>query len=140
MVPRCVSILSQPLWIPFPLQTNSDVQIYATVGNEEKAQYLVDTFSIPRERIFYSRDNSFAIDLMRATNGRGVDIVLNSLAGKLLHASWECVAPYRKMIELGKRNFLTHGALSMSPFLGNRTFIGVDLLHIFQHSPQISGR
>lgn len=67
---------------------------------------------------------------MKLTGGRGVDIVLNSLSGELLHASWECVAPLGKMIELGKRDFLLNGTLPMSPFAENRTFYGVDVLGI----------
>ena len=53
---------------------------------------------------------------MRETNGRGVDVVLNSLAGKLLHVSWDCVAEFGQMVELGKLDILTHGTLSVSPF------------------------
>ncbi|KAJ5109662.1 hypothetical protein N7532_002307 [Penicillium argentinense] len=70
----------------------------------------------------------------------GVDIVLNSLAGKLLHASWECVAPFGKMIEIGKRDFMTHGALEMGPFLANRTFVGVDMLHLLTHNLELRDR
>ncbi|KAL3486980.1 KR domain-containing protein [Aspergillus germanicus] len=96
-------------------------KIFATVGNKEKAQYLVDNTSIPRDCIFNSRDASFLPDVMRATGGRGVDVVLNSLAGKLLHASWE------KFFEIGKRDLLTHGSLDMSLFQQNRAFYDVDL-------------
>ncbi|RAH68389.1 uncharacterized protein BO66DRAFT_455555 [Aspergillus aculeatinus CBS 121060] len=103
-------------------------KVYATVGNDEKVQYLIDHFGMSRTDIFNSRDESFVADLMRETNGRGVDIVLNSLAGKLLHASWKCVAPFGKMIELGKRDFLTNGILDMAPFHSNRAFIGVDMI------------
>ncbi|KAL3480474.1 putative polyketide synthase [Aspergillus californicus] len=105
-------------------------KIFATVGNEEKAKYLTENMGIPRDCIFKSHDSSFLPDIMRETSGRGVDVVLNSLAGKLLHASWECVAPYGQFFEIGKRDLLTHGTLDMGPFLHNRTFYGVDLLHL----------
>ncbi|KAJ5537168.1 Fum1p [Penicillium frequentans] len=111
-------------------------EIFATVGSEEKVQYLMENFGIPRSHIFNSRNNTFLPDLLRATNGRGADIVLNSLAGELLHASWECVASRGKMIELGKRDFLTNGTLSMAPFLRNRAFYGVDVLSLTEESPQ----
>ncbi|RAL08735.1 fatty acid synthase S-acetyltransferase [Aspergillus homomorphus CBS 101889] len=110
-------------------------KIYATVGNEEKVQYLVDHFGLEKTHIFHSRDESFVADLMRETSGRGVDVVLNSLAGKLLHASWRCVAPFGKMIELGKRDFLMNGVLDMAPFLENRSFIAVDLLQVLKEDP-----
>ncbi len=54
-------------------------KIYTRVGNEEKAQYLMDNFNLSRNRIFHSRDVSFLEDLMRETQGKGVDLVLNSL-------------------------------------------------------------
>ncbi|APA16269.1 hypothetical protein sscle_16g110390 [Sclerotinia sclerotiorum 1980 UF-70] len=81
-------------------------EIYATVGSEQKAQYLVKNCNIPRNRVFNSRDNSFVEGVYRETNGKGVDHVLNSLSGELLHETWKCVAPYGKLIEIGKRELL----------------------------------
>ena len=77
---------------------------------------------------------------MRETNGRGVDIVLNSLAGKLLHLSWDCVAEFGHMVELGKRDILTHGTLAMSPFLRNRSFTAIDLVDVWKKKPALSAR
>lgn len=74
---------------------------------------------------------------MKATDGKGVDVVLNSLAGKLLHASWQCVAGFGKMIELGKVDFATNGSLAMAPFAKNRAFIGVDLLDMGYERPEL---
>ena len=111
-------------------------EIYVTVGNEEKARYLTDQFGILPRRIFNSRDSSFLTGIMRETGEQGVDIVLNSLAGELLHASWKCVTKFGKMIELGKRDFLGHGILSMANFADNRAFFGVDLLQLARESPQ----
>lgn len=85
------------------------------------------TFGILRQRIFNSRDTSFLPAIKAATNGRGVDLVLNSLSGELLHASWSCVAEYGKMIEIGKRDFVGKARLDMDLFEFNRSFVGVDL-------------
>lgn len=112
-------------------------KVYATVGSEEKVQYLSEQCSLSRDDIFNSRDDSFVHKIMQATDGRGVDVVLNSLAGKLLHASWQCVASFGKMIELGKVDFATNGRLSMTPFAKNRAFIGVDLLDIGHERPEL---
>lgn len=67
---------------------------------------------------------------MRHTNGRGVDLVLNSLSGELLHASWRCVAEFGRMIELGKRDIMGHAQLNMDGFSGNRAYFGVDLFRL----------
>ncbi|TVY85232.1 Highly reducing polyketide synthase FUM1 [Lachnellula suecica] len=112
-------------------------EIFCTVGNPEKVQYLMENFNIPRNRIFNSRDASFLPELMAETNGRGVDVALNSLSGELLHATWKCVAEFGIMVEIGKRDFIGQGALSMDLFEQNRSFIGVDLTQICSQRPAL---
>ena len=114
------------------------LKVYATVGSEEKVQYLLDNFEIPRSHIFSSRDASFHQNLMEATNGTGVDLVLNSLAGELLQASWKCVAEFGKMVEIGKRDFMEHGTLGLEAFGGNRAFFGVDLIRLVEKPGQFA--
>ncbi|KNG83443.1 hypothetical protein ANOM_008035 [Aspergillus nomiae NRRL 13137] len=111
-------------------------EIYTTVGSETKIKYLQDRFSIPRNHIFNSREPSFYEDVMRETDGRGVDLVLNSLSGELLHASWKCVARFGKMVEIGKRDIVGHGSLSLAPMVQNRSLISVDLAEILEYQPQ----
>ncbi|KAK5987506.1 Highly reducing polyketide synthase gloL [Cladobotryum mycophilum] len=115
-------------------------EIYATVGNEDKVQHLLDHHNIPRERIFNSRTTAFVEDIMKATENRGVDLVLNSLSGELLHASWQCVAKYGKMMEIGKRDILERGHLGLDLFNGNRTFFGIDLDGLSHDRPDDVGR
>ena len=77
-------------------------EVFVTVGSKEKRSLLMDVYRIPSDHIFYSRDSSFAQDIMQTTHGRGVDVILNSLSGESLVASWECMAPFGRFIELGK--------------------------------------
>ncbi|PON24523.1 KR domain-containing protein [Trichoderma gamsii] len=111
-------------------------EVYCTVSSEEKINYLTNNFNIPRSNIFNSRDSSFLHNVMRATNGRGVDVVLNSLSGDLLHASWKCVAEFGTMIEIGKRDFRRRAKLAMEAFEQNRTFVGLDLWQVSQQRPE----
>lgn len=101
--------------------------IYCTVGSPAKVDFLTTELGVSRDCIFESHDDSFVADIMRCTDGRGVDLVLNSLSGELLHASWTCVAEFGCMVDIGKRDFLGRGRLAMNPFVGNRAFFGVDL-------------
>ena len=57
-------------------------------------------------------------------------MVLNSLSGELLHSSWKCVANFGTMVEIGKRDFIGNGALSMDFFENNRKFVGLDISQI----------
>ncbi|KAF5553596.1 polyketide synthase [Fusarium napiforme] len=110
-------------------------EIYATVGNEEKTEYLVREYGIPHERIFHSRDASFLDGVMQQTSGKGVDLVLNSLSGELLTASWKCVAKSGTLLELGKRDLASHGQLDMSRFLDNRSYCGIDMHYLISEQP-----
>ncbi|KAF2821460.1 KR domain-containing protein [Ophiobolus disseminans] len=112
-------------------------EVYVTVGNAAKASYLTKTFGIPASHIFSSRDDSFREDLLHATGGQGADLVLNSLAGELLHASWECVAEFGIMIELGNRDLAEYGKLNMEPFLSNRSYACVDFGQVMDKRPKL---
>ena len=66
---------------------------------------------IPENHIGNSRDTSFEKLVLSETNGRGVDIVLNSLAGEKLRASVRCVAAGGHFIEIGKADILKNNPL-----------------------------
>ena len=104
-----------------------EAEIYVTVGSDVKVKYLMDTFGLPRNRIFNSRNDSFVEGVFRETNGIGIDVVLNSLSGELLHATWRCVAEFGKMVEIGKRDLLGAGKLDMDVFMANRSYCCVDM-------------
>ncbi|RTE82276.1 hypothetical protein BHE90_003195 [Fusarium euwallaceae] len=109
--------------------------IYATVSTSEKRDFLINTYGLLPSNILNSRDLSFKHGILRLTENRGVDVVLNSLAGEALRQSWLCVAPFGRFIELGKRDMYDNTGLDMLPFATNITFSGVDLLMINKEYP-----
>ncbi|KAI9692407.1 MAG: Type I Iterative PKS [Bathelium mastoideum] len=109
-------------------------ELYTTVGTDEKVAHLMEQFGLPRDRIFSSRDQSFAKGILEKTRGEGVHLVLNSLYGELLHLTWTCVAPFGIMVEIGKRDLIESARLDMKPFLKNRTYSCVDI-DAFAESP-----
>ena len=72
--------------------------VFVTVGSDEKKHLLMSLYGIQEDHILYSRDTSFAQGIMRMTGEKGVDVVLNSLSGEGLRASWTCLAPVRPPI------------------------------------------
>ncbi|CAG2109810.1 unnamed protein product [Medioppia subpectinata] len=99
--------------------------IYATVGTAEKKEFLMNKYNIPADRIFNSRDIAFKNQLLQMTAGNGVDIVLNSLSGEKLDASYQCVANSGRFVELGRYDMLENKQLGMFDFVRNIQFIGV---------------
>ncbi|KAI9842656.1 MAG: Type I Iterative PKS [Sclerophora amabilis] len=115
-------------------------EIYVTVGSEEKKKLLMDLYDLPEDHIFYSRDTSFAQGVMRMTHNQGVDVILNSLAGEGLVSSWECIAPFGRFIEIGKRDIHSHGNLPMFPFAKNVSFSAIDLASMVLERPALVQR
>ncbi|KAI1349204.1 polyketide synthase PksD [Xylaria sp. FL0043] len=105
-------------------------EVFATVGYDHKKQLLIDNYGVPADHIFYSRDTSFARGVQRTTDGYGVDVILNSLVGESLRASWQCIAPYGRMIEIGKAEINANASLPMASFAKNTLFAAVDLQRI----------
>ncbi|KAH8885983.1 reducing type I polyketide synthase, partial [Thozetella sp. PMI_491] len=103
-------------------------EIFATVGSTAKRDLLVSRYGMSEDHIFYSRDASFADGIRRMTEGRGVDVVLNSLSGKLLVASWEIIANFGRFVEIGRKDIDSREYLPMFPFKRNASFSGVDLV------------
>jgi len=112
-------------------------RIIATAGNEEKRNFL-------REQgigeCADSRSLAFVDDVLRWTKGKGVDVVLNSLAGESLAKSWSVVAPYGRFIEIGKRDISMNQGLPMRYFDRNTLFASIDLDKSFIDQPRLIQR
>lgn len=71
----------------------------------------------------------FGARIRQHTAGRGVDVMLNSLTGRLLDKSWRVVADGSVLVEIGKRDIIDRNSLSMKPFNRNASFRALDLSH-----------
>ena len=70
--------------------------------------------------------------------GRGVHLVLNSLADDKLQASVRCLANRGRLLEIGKYDILKGTNLSMRPLLRNIAFDGIDLDRVFNDPDDIT--
>ncbi|RYP78219.1 hypothetical protein DL771_000696 [Monosporascus sp. 5C6A] len=104
--------------------------VYTTVGSQAKRDFLINEMGLPAEHIFNSRDASF-VEGIKAATGNGVNVIINSLVGDLMHASWGCMAPFGRFVEIGKRELIDAGKLDMHVFLRNTTLTAFDLSEFF---------
>ena len=104
-----------------------DLKVFTTVNSEEKKDFLVQKLGIKRQNIFNSFDSSFHPGVLAATSGKGVDVILNSLSGDLLHDSWMACARFGTFVEVGKRDLNDAGKLDMQNFRRNITFTAFDV-------------
>ncbi|GAB1315319.1 hypothetical protein MFIFM68171_05529 [Madurella fahalii] len=113
-------------------------EVFTTVGFDDKKRLIMDKYGIPEDHIFYSRNTSFAKGIMRVTGGYGVDVVLNSLAGEGLRASWDCIAQFGRFVEIGKADIGANASLPMASFAKNSLFAAVDLHYISQTQDRLT--
>ena len=100
------------------------VTIIASAGTDEKRKELKENYGI--KYITNSRDPEvFKRDVMKFTEGKGVDVILNSLAGKSLLANFEIVAKNGIIVEIGKRDILNNFELPLGRFIDSITYSGV---------------
>ncbi|MEU1072720.1 MULTISPECIES: SDR family NAD(P)-dependent oxidoreductase [unclassified Streptomyces] len=99
-------------------------RVIATAGTPAKRE-LLHTLGV--DHVLDSRNLDFAVQVMEVTEGRGVDVVVNSLAGEAITRSLELLRPGGRFIELGKRDIYENKPLLLRPFRNNISFFGVDL-------------
>lgn len=100
------------------------VEVIATAGTPAKRDLLR---LLGVNHILDSRRLDFAEQIRKCTEGRGVDIVLNSLAGEALTRSVDLLALGGRFIELGQRDIETDSRLAMGLFDNNRSFCAVEI-------------
>ncbi|XP_077551457.1 fatty acid synthase-like [Haemaphysalis longicornis] len=106
--------------------------VYTTVGSQEKRDFLKRRFPQLGDRnIANSRNLSFRDHVLLETNGKGVDLVLNSLAGEKLKASLRCLAPHGRFLEIGMFDLAKNTDLGMAALMKNVSFcvVHIDALH-----------
>jgi len=92
------------------------------------------------KHVFHSRNLSFADGVRKATAGRGVDVVINSLAGEFIPRTLELVASGGRFVEIGKKDLFQNTPLDLNPFRASVSFTAVDLAKLVARKPVWIGK
>ncbi|GAB2610072.1 hypothetical protein GCM10027168_48770 [Streptomyces capparidis] len=112
-------------------------RVIATAGTAHKRNLLR---LLGVEHVADSRGLDFAEQVMDATAGRGVDVVLNSLTGEAAARSLELLAPGGRFVELGKRDFAGNERMLLRPFLRGLSYFAVDVKELLIDHPRHAER
>ncbi len=108
-------------------------KVISTAGSPSKRAYLK---RIGVEHVFDSRSLSFAEDVRRVTRGRGVDIVLNALAGEAIPLAAGLLAPNGRFVEIGKRDIYGDSALGLRALRHNGSLFVLDMARMDRDDPE----
>jgi phthiocerol/phenolphthiocerol synthesis type-I polyketide synthase C len=99
-------------------------RIYTTAGSDAKRELLS---GLGVEYVGDSRSVRFADEILDATDGYGVDVVLNSLSGEAIRRGVQLLAPGGRFIELGKKDVYADATLGLAALAKSASFSVVDL-------------
>ena len=109
-------------------------EVFATASAPKQA-YL---HSLGVEHIFDSRSTAFGEQILEATGGEGVDVVLNSLTGPgFIDASLSCLAHGGRFVELARVDILSHDEMRQARPDAGYWILELDVLK--EHDPAQPG-
>ena len=109
-------------------------EIYTTAGTPEKRAKLME---LGAKGAFDSHSFSWYDDLMDATDGEGVDVVLNSLAGHHIALCLEALRPGGYHCEIGKVDIYADNPLNLCVFRKNIRFLAIDIDRLIKDDPEL---
>ena len=112
-------------------------EIFVTAGSDEKRDFLR---LLGVDHIFDSRNLDFADQILEMTGGKGVDVVLNSLAGEAINRNLRVLKPFGRFLELGKRDFYENTRVGLRPFRNNLSYFGIDADQLMSERPDLTQR
>ncbi|OWU70003.1 hypothetical protein ATO3_21255 [Marinibacterium profundimaris] len=115
---------------------NVGAEIFATAGNDEK-RALLKEWGV--HHIMNSRDLKWADQVMEITDGKGVDVLLNSLPGAYIEKGLEVMSPYGRYLEIGKRDVYADSSIGMKALRKNISVSVLDLAAMGVERPDLLG-
>jgi acyl transferase domain-containing protein/acyl carrier protein len=103
-------------------------EVIASAGSPAK-RALLETLGV--KHVIDSRRGDFAEAVMELTNRRGVDVVLNALAGEAIPMGLSCLAEFGRFIEIGKRDIYQNSRIPLRPLRRNASFHVVAMDAVF---------
>ncbi len=111
-------------------------EVFATAS--ERKQEFVKLLGV--EHVMDSRSLDFAAQIETITGGRGVDVILNSLAGEAIPKSLSILARYGRFVEIGKRDLYENRKIGLGYFREGISFHSVDLSRVMVDKPDLIRR
>ncbi|PLX36687.1 MAG: fatty acid synthase [Hyphomicrobiales bacterium] len=111
--------------------------VFTTAGTDEKRDFVR---MLGADHVLDSRSLSFADEILALTDGKGVDVVLNSLSGEAMERSIDVLKPFGRFLELGKRDYYANTRIGLRPFRQNLSYFGIDADQLLTRQPKLADR
>jgi acyl transferase domain-containing protein/acyl carrier protein len=112
-------------------------EVIASAGSESK-RALLKTLGV--RHVIDSRRGDFAETVLELTDRKGVDVVLNALAGEAIPMGLSCLAEFGRFIEIGKRDIYQNTRIPLRPLRHNASFHVVAMDAVFHGDEALTRR
>ena len=110
-------------------------EVIASAGSPAKRS-LLTTLGV--KHVIDSRRGDFAEAVLDLTEGKGVDVVLNALAGEAIPMGLSCLAEFGRFIEIGKRDIYQNSRIPLRPLRHNSSFHVVAMDAVFHGDEKLT--
>ena len=110
-------------------------EVIASAGSPAKRALLE---SLGVRHVIDSRRSDFTEAVMTLTDRRGVDVVLNALAGEAIPMGLACLAEFGRFIEIGKRDIYQNARIPLWPLRRNASFHVVAMDAVFRGDEELT--
>jgi NADPH:quinone reductase-like Zn-dependent oxidoreductase len=101
-------------------------EVYTSVSTTEEKEFLKSVLQVPEGRIFDTHDASFGELILAASEGNGMDVVLNASVGATLDESFRILNNGGIILDIGKKDVLDRTNLPVSSFDRSSSFKTID--------------
>ena len=103
-------------------------RVIGSAGSEERRDFAR---AAGAHHTVNSRTVNFVDDVMRLTDGRGADVIYTSLPGEALRQNLKAAAEFGRIVDIGKADIYSNGAIELGPFDHNLQYFAVDVDRMF---------
>ena len=111
-------------------------ETYIIAESEAEAQFLIDTYGFPKERVYQATVDLPTVQSIQETESHGMDVVVNwSRNDLVIKSACKFVARYGKFVEACSDEFNVLDKFDVEWFSANRSYYSVNLAHFAQDLP-----
>ena len=106
---------------------NVGAAVYTTVRDDHEREFLRDRLRIQDDHIFSYNDSALVQHISKANLNHGMDVVLIAESNDAFETPWQCLAPFGRFIEYGKRTTSADQRTKKAKLPQNGSYLTFDL-------------
>ena len=109
-------------------------RVVASAGSDQHRRFVL---AAGADEVVNSRSSNFVDEVLRMTDGRGVDVIFNSEPGEVAWQNLRVAAEFGRIVEIGKADIRRGAVIDLRSFDRNLAFMAVDTDRLLGFRPEV---